>query len=141
MVGIRWNPLRFPWLRPNNELPVVPAEPAHGVTLSHATSIDVPAETALAATCACPAAHCLPLAMANEGDYLRITQLLGGDGMAARLASMGLNTGCVVRVAHRQGGQTVLVRGETRLALGMGIAHRVMVTPVGSDEACPWSAG
>jgi ferrous iron transport protein A len=115
-------------------------EPAREVAPHPVASIEAPTEAAPAAACACPAAHCLPLAMAKEGDYLRITQLLGGDGMAARLASMGLNTGCVVRVAHRQGGQTVLVRGETRLALGMGIAHRVMVTPVGSDEACPWSA-
>lgn len=85
MVGLRWNPLRFSWRRAATELPQVSAQ--------HSSKA--------APACACPAAHCFPLAHANEGDCVRSTLLQGGEGMAVRLASMGLNLGYVIRVAHR----------------------------------------
>lgn len=75
-----------------------------------------------------------PLLLARPGEYLRIERLLGNDGLARRLATMGLQTGCVVRVAHQHAGQIVVVRGETRLALGAGITKRILVAPVGADE-------
>lgn len=77
----------------------------------------------------------LPLALAEQGALVRITRLLGGRGMALRLTELGLNVGSEVRIAHRHGGQVVVVvRGETRLALGAGIAHKVLVTPVGAAD-------
>ncbi len=75
-----------------------------------------------------------PLHLARPGEYLRIERLLGNDGLARRLAAMGLQTGCVVRVAHQHAGQIVVVRGETRLALGAGITKRILVAPVGAEE-------
>ncbi len=74
-----------------------------------------------------------PLALAERGERVRITRLLGGRGMVLRLTELGLNVGCEVRIAHRQGGQLVVARGDTRLALGAGIAHKVLVTPVGDE--------
>lgn len=78
--------------------------------------------------------HTHPLALAREGERVRIARLLGGRGMARRLTEMGLNVGGEVRVLHRQGGQVVVLRGETRLALGAGIAHKILVTPVDVAE-------
>ncbi len=75
-----------------------------------------------------------PLILAAPGEYLRITRLLGNDGLARRLSSMGLHTGCVVRIAHQHAGQMVLVRGETRLALGASLTKRILVTPIGAGE-------
>lgn len=78
--------------------------------------------------------HTHPLAVAREGERVRVARLLGGRGMALRLTELGLNVGSEVRVLHRQGGQVVVLRGETRLALGAGIAHKVLVTPVDDGE-------
>lgn len=75
-----------------------------------------------------------PLGLARQGERVRIERFLGGCAMARRLCDMGLVVGSEVRIAHRQGGQLVVVRGETRLALGAGIAHKVLVSPIGAGD-------
>ncbi|MED5606324.1 MULTISPECIES: FeoA family protein [unclassified Pseudomonas] len=72
----------------------------------------------------------LPLSMAGENARVRIVALLGGPGMARRLTEMGLNVGSEITVRQSQGGGLVVSRGETRFALGAGVAHRIMVCPV-----------
>lgn len=74
-----------------------------------------------------PAAY--PLTMANEGETVRIVALMGGMGLDRRMTEMGLNVGAEVVVRNRQGGGLVVMRGETRYALGGGMAHKIMVTP------------
>jgi ferrous iron transport protein A len=71
-----------------------------------------------------------PLMMADEGTRLRVVALLGGAGHDKRMTEMGLNIGAELIVRQRQGGGLVVMRGETRFALGGGMAHRIMVTPV-----------
>lgn len=68
-----------------------------------------------------------PLAMAQEGETVTIFLLRGGKGLEMRLTSLGLNVGSELMVSHRQGGQMVVIRGETRLALGAGMAQKIMV--------------
>jgi len=70
-----------------------------------------------------------PLSMAGECERVQISLLMGGPGLEARLISLGLNLGCELEVLHRLGGNTVVRRGESRLALGAGMAHKVMVIP------------
>jgi ferrous iron transport protein A len=77
----------------------------------------------------------LPLALATEGARLRIDRFLGGCAMTQRLTDMGLYVGSEVRIAQRHGGQLVVVRGETRLALGAGLAHKILVAPI-AEAAC-----
>ncbi|GEM_PF-476571 len=71
-----------------------------------------------------------PLSMADAGAQVRIVALRGGAGLDRRMTEMGLNIGAQVRVLQRQGGGLVVMRGESRFALGGGMAHRVMVTQV-----------
>jgi len=71
-----------------------------------------------------------PLTMADTGAQVRIVALRGGAGLDRRMTEMGLNIGAQVRVLQQQGGGLVVMRGESRFALGGGMAHRVMVTPV-----------
>lgn len=71
-----------------------------------------------------------PLSMADLGAQVRIVALRGGAGLDRRMTEMGLNIGAQVRVLQQQGGGLVVMRGESRFALGGGMAHRVMVTPV-----------
>ncbi len=71
-----------------------------------------------------------PLAMADEGKTLRILALHGGKGLAMRLTELGLNVGTEIRVIQRQGGGLLVARGESRIALGGGMAGKILVTPV-----------
>ncbi len=72
-----------------------------------------------------------PLALADAGARVRIVTLSGGNGMERRLTEMGLNIGAEVVVRQREGGGIVVMRGETRYALGGGMAHRIMVAAIG----------
>jgi ferrous iron transport protein A len=68
-----------------------------------------------------------PLAVAQEGEQVRVFLLAGGKGLEIRLTSLGLNVGCELTVSQRVGGNLVVLRGETRLALGAGMAQKIMV--------------
>ena len=69
-----------------------------------------------------------PLSMAIEGARVRVVALRGGGGLVRRMTEMGLNVGSELVVHQRQGGGGLVVsRGETRFALGGGMAHRIMV--------------
>ncbi len=74
-----------------------------------------------------PVDKAFPLAMAGEGTRVRIQLLRGGKGLEMRLTSLGLNVGSELVVSQHQGGKMVVLRGETRLALGAGMAQKIMV--------------
>ena len=79
-----------------------------------------------------PVVAAFPLSMADEGARVRVVALRGGAGLDRRLTEMGINVGSELAVRQRQGGGGLVVsRGETRFALGGGMAHKVMVERVG----------
>lgn len=71
-----------------------------------------------------------PLMMAGEGARLRIVALRGGKGLSLRLTELGLNVGSEVQVIQRQGGGLLVARGESRIAIGGGMATKVQVAPL-----------
>lgn len=71
-----------------------------------------------------------PLMLADDGERVRIQTLQGGKGLAKRLTELGLNPGTEVRIVARQGGGLVVARGETRLALGGGMASKILVEAI-----------
>ncbi|NKN34493.1 FeoA family protein [Marichromatium bheemlicum] len=71
-----------------------------------------------------------PLAMANDNTLVRVCTLQGGRQLARRLTELGLNQGTELRVVQRQGGGLIVARGETRIALGGGMATKILVTDV-----------
>lgn len=76
-----------------------------------------------------------PLSMADEGARVRIVALRGGAGIDKRMTEMGLNVGSEIVVRQRQGGGALVVsRGETRYAIGGGMAHKVMVEHIAICE-------
>lgn len=76
-----------------------------------------------------------PLILASEGERVRVVAVGDGRGMDRKLADLGLSTGCEVTVLRRErGGPMVVARDEMRLALGAGIAHRVLVARVETDR-------
>jgi len=70
----------------------------------------------------------MPLAMVAPGEEVRLTAIHGGRRMRRRLADLGLNPGLTVRVVQRdRHGPLILAVKDSRLALGRGMAHRIMV--------------
>jgi Fe2+ transport system protein FeoA len=66
--------------------------------------------------------------MASSGDEVEVIAVRAGWGLQRRLADMGLTPGVQVRVinSQRPGPVVIDLRGS-RLALGHGVAHKVMV--------------
>ncbi|MDW8324154.1 MAG: FeoA family protein [Burkholderiales bacterium] len=70
--------------------------------------------------------------MIEIGVPVRVVALKGGEAFARRMIELGLNVGSELTVRQRQGAALVVSRGEARLALGAGLAHRVWVRPLAS---------
>ncbi len=73
----------------------------------------------------------LALAMAGEGERVKIVEVTGGKTLIRRLIAMGLIEGTELHVLQRQrGAGLVVVCGETRLALNIGMANKIRVVPI-----------
>ncbi len=81
----------------------------------------------------------IPLAMAKPGEIMLVRDIAGGSTARSRLASLGLRVGDTVEVISNDGrGRLILAHDCTRLALGRGVAHKILVTPSENkkDSAC-----
>ena len=78
----------------------------------------------------CPGGQ-FPLSMARCDQCVRLVGIEGGRTLRRRLCEMGLNPGCKLRVIHASGGGPLIlaVKEDTRLALGRGMAHQILVEP------------
>lgn len=83
--------------------------------------------------------HAFPLAFAGKGEHVRISSLRAGKGLSHRLMDLGLPLGTVIRIVQRSGGGAMVVERDTlRIALGAGLAQKVMVTLAeGAEAAAP----
>jgi ferrous iron transport protein A len=70
----------------------------------------------------------MPLAMVRPGEQVTVIGVRAGWGLQRRLADMGLTPGIQIRAINSQMPGPVLIdlRGS-RVALGRGVAQRVMV--------------
>ncbi len=77
----------------------------------------------------------MPLSFAQEGELGIVQEFMGGAGAQLRLATIGLRKGDEVEVITNNGqGQLVIAVSGTRLALGRGIARKIMMKPNGSRK-------
>lgn len=66
--------------------------------------------------------------MVSSGETVRIVSVEGGQGVRKRLADLGLNLGEVISVIQtNHHGPMILAVKESRLAIGRGVAHKIMV--------------
>lgn len=73
----------------------------------------------------------IPLARARAGERVRLVRTHAGRGLQAHLASLGLLPGCVFSVVTADPqGPVIVALGESRVALGRGMAHKIFVEPV-----------
>jgi len=73
----------------------------------------------------------LSLAFLQEGKKARVIDIFGGRGMVRRLMEMGLSPGSEVTVVRNSLGPMIVEVRGVRLALGRGLASRIVVEPVG----------
>ena len=87
----------------------------------------------LCADCLKERVRLMPLSYTQEGERGIIEEFMGGSGVQLRLATMGLRNGDEVEVITNRGqGQIVVAVNATRLALGRGVAKKIMVRPNGN---------
>ncbi len=77
----------------------------------------------------------LPLPLAGEGVAVRMVGINGGQRAAHRLAELGLSPGVELSVIRDNGGTLLVAIGDSRLALGAGVAHSVLVRPIERNES------
>ena len=71
----------------------------------------------------------MPLTMVSEGEEVQLVAIHGGQQLRKRLADLGLNIGMDLRVIRVDPeGPMILGVKDSRLAIGRGMAHRVLVT-------------
>ena len=73
-----------------------------------------------------------PLSRVPVGEEATIMALAGGRGLQSRLISMGLKVGSEVRVIRGGAGTwgpILIALGQARLAIGRGMADRIVVCP------------
>ncbi len=71
-----------------------------------------------------------PLSELPLGSRGRIAEIRGGRQLTHRLRGLGLRVGSEVEMLHRRGNGVVLSVGETRVALGGGVADKLLVEPL-----------
>ena len=77
----------------------------------------------------------MPLTMAKEGERVVIREITGGRKKQARLTDMGLRPGDLIQIINNAGrGRIILAQGPTRLAIGRGMAEKIMVSISGQDS-------
>lgn len=72
----------------------------------------------------------LTLAQSKIGQQLILVAVNGGKRMQERLISMGFPTGCSFHVHQNNHGAVVIGCACNRLAIGAGMANKLVVRPV-----------
>jgi Fe2+ transport system protein FeoA len=74
----------------------------------------------------------MPLTFAQPGQSVRLVEVRAGNRLRKRLADLGLHNGMIIRVvsSNRDGALILAVTADSRLALGQGMAQKIMVRPV-----------
>lgn len=75
--------------------------------------------------------NCYPLTFAPRGETVVLTEIRAGEKLRKRLADLGLHIGMQVRVVQGDASGPVIlaVQNDARLALGRGMAQKIMVSP------------
>jgi ferrous iron transport protein A len=68
-----------------------------------------------------------PLALAGAGAEVSVVGASGNRRSAHRLAELGLIPDVVLTVLRGDGGTLLIAVGDTRLAIGQGLAHTILV--------------
>ena len=69
------------------------------------------------------------LALAARGATVRVAEIRGDSvALSKRLEGMGIHPGSVLEVVQHEGGSVVVRINASKVALGAGMTHRILVT-------------
>ncbi len=77
-----------------------------------------------------PTKTLISLAQLPLGARARIVEVQGGREMTRRLLSLGLRIGSEVELLHHRGRGVVVANAGNRIALGGGVAEKVLTEPL-----------
>jgi Fe2+ transport system protein FeoA len=77
----------------------------------------------------------LPLTMVAPEKPVKLVGIMARGRLRHRLTELGLTPGVELKVLQNKGGPLLLAIHNTRLALGRGMAHKIMVQAVSGDDA------
>ncbi|KXS49049.1 FeoA family protein [Halanaerobium congolense] len=76
----------------------------------------------------------MPLAMLRKGETACIKEIIGGRTAKGKLTDLGFVSGKKVKIHSSSGGPLIVALGDNRVALGHGLAHKVMVDTEGCES-------
>jgi len=68
-----------------------------------------------------------PLSRVRDGETVTIREVNGGRGVNRRLSELGICVGSSMTVLQNSGGPVIVSYGGCRMALGKGVAMKIMV--------------
>ncbi|HQY90069.1 MAG: FeoA family protein [Caldilinea sp.] len=71
-----------------------------------------------------------PLTMVKRGQPVRLAKIMAGRQLTHRLTELGLTPGVNFEVLHDHGGPLLLAVRDSRLALGRGMASKILVDAI-----------
>lgn len=74
-----------------------------------------------------------PLAMVSVGEKVRLASVRGGEKLIHRLTALGLTPGVELSIIQDSGGPLLVSVRDSRIALGRGMAQKVMVSVIGNN--------
>jgi len=75
-------------------------------------------------------AGAFPLSMTAIGERVRLESILGGEKINQRLTALGLTPGVELCIVQDAGGPLLISVRDSRIALGRGMAQKIMVSQV-----------
>lgn len=76
----------------------------------------------------------MPLAMLRPGETACIKKIVGGRTAKGKLTDLGFVSGKTVKIHRSSGGPLIVGLGDNRVALGQGMAHKVIVDTKGCEN-------
>lgn len=77
----------------------------------------------------------ISLARLPVGRRARIKRIMGGRRLVHRLLSLGLRMGSEIELIQRRGAGVVVASQGARVALGAGVAEKLLMLPLDLEEA------
>ncbi len=72
----------------------------------------------------------MPLSDASIGDRVKVIEIDGGRKVTNRLMELGIIEGVLLDVVNCGGGPLIITVGNSRFALGQGIAKKIIVEKI-----------
>ena len=76
----------------------------------------------------------MPLAMLSQGETACIKEIVGGRTARGKLTDLGFVSGKTVKIHRSSVGPLIVGLGDNRVALGRGMAHKVLVDNKGCEH-------